>query len=280
MIQDEDLKQFYSKLNIRELKYRINNVFNMGFEFSTLFKYANKDKISQFKERLRLFKENYKINNYALYIANKYINKTHITNAEILKVLLLVEYAEYYNKEYDKQLELFRKISKKVVLYENKKLKNKKRKMYNYEDAVLIHILAMPNNLGTTWEEYVNTITDYYANQVYNQAVIDIRLDKLKVHDDMLNKQNKRLLNYKPEKKDKFNGQIDNEIAHIITQTQLDMYRYYGIEKVRVMGILDTHTCEICEQYIGKIYNRDNIEIGVHIGSHYGCRCYLEAWKV
>ena len=57
------------------------------------------------------------------------------------------------------------------------------------------------------------------------------------------------------------------------------IFEYYGVKKVRIAGVLDNRTCEICEQYIGKIYDLKDIVVGEQISSHYNCRCYLQPWS-
>ena len=137
----------------------------------------------------------------------------------------------------------------------------------------------MPNNLGVTWDENIASIVDYNSDQCYKQAVIDLRNDDLKVDTKLIENQTKREINYKPTSSNKFSGQIDNEIAFIINETKRQVYKYYGIKKVIIKGVLDEKTCEVCEQYIGKIYNIGDIVVGEQIGSHPSCRCYIEAYS-
>lgn len=287
---DEQLKKYYRqhKINDRELEYRINNIFNMGFEFSTLYNYANNNILRQFKTRLKLFKENYTKNDYVSYMVNKYQNRTRVKNNEILRMMLLMEYAEVYQKNYNNQLAMLDDISQYVVKITNEEVlkmsKNRlkrrfKRHPFIYEHIFLLHFLALPNNLGVTWDEHIASIIDYNSNQAYKQAVIDLRNDNLKVDTKLIENQTKREINYKPTSSNKFSGQIDNEIASIINETKKQVYKYYGIKKVRIKGVLDEKTCEICEQYIGKIYNIDDIVVGEQIGSHPSCRCFLEPWS-
>lgn len=291
---DSELKEYLKKhkTNDRELEYRIQNVFNMGFKFSSLYDYANTKVLKQFKTRIRLFKENYTKNDYVSYMVNKYQNRTHVKNNEILRIMLLMEYAEVYQKNFDNQLVMFNQISKEITkqtvaeveslmkVKQKRRFKRKfKRHPFVYEHIFLLHFLAMPNNLGATWDEYIASIVDYNSNQVYKQAVIDLREDKLQVHPDMIEKQTKRDINYKPSSSNRFSGQIDNETAFIINEMKRQVYEYYGIRKVRIKGVLDERTCEICEQYIGKIYDIDDIKVGIQVGSHINCRCYIEAWE-
>ncbi|MBR4486112.1 hypothetical protein IKS57_01915 [bacterium] len=286
---DEQLKEYQRKhkTNDKELEYRIQNVFNMGFKFETLYNYANNTILRQFKTRIRLFKEKYTKNNYVSYLVNKYENRTRIQNSEILRIMLMMEYAEVYEKNYENQLAMFDEIAQNITKVTNIEVKPKlplrkrfKSKPFVYEHIFLLHILAMPNNLGVTWDEHTASIIDYNAEQCYKQAVIDLREDKLRVHNDLIENQTKREINYKPASNNIFSGQIDNEIAFVINEMKRQVYEYYGVTKVRVKGILDEKTCEICEQYIGNIYDINDIVIGKQVGSHINCRCYIEAWSV
>lgn len=287
---DDQLKKYLSKhkTNDRELEFRIQNVFNMGFEFSTLYSYANNSILRQFKTRIRLFKENYTKNDYVSYMVNKYQNRIRIKNNEILRMMLLMEYAEVYQKNYNNQLAMFDDISQYVVKITNEeifkmsksRLKRKfKRHPFVYEHIFLLHFLAMPNNLGVTWDEHIASIVDYNSNQTYKQAVIDLRNDDLKVDTKLIENQAKREINYKPSSNNIFSGQIDNEIAFVLNEMKRQIYKYYGVKKVIVKGILDEKTCEICEQYIGKTYNIDDIVVGEQVGSHINCRCVLQVWS-
>lgn len=287
---DKQLLKYYRKHRDidRELEYRIQNVFNMGFEFSSLYQYANLNVLRQFKTRIRLFKENYTKNDYVSYLIDKYKNRTRIKNNEILRVMLLMEYAEVYQKNYNNQLALFDEISEHVTemtiqeikpLLKGRKKRQFKRHPYVYEHMALLHFLAMPNNLGVTWDEHIASIVDYNSDQVYKKAVIDLRNNDLKVDKKLIENQTKREINYKPTSSNTFSGQIDNEIAFIINETKRQVYKYYGIKKVIIKGVLDEKTCEVCEQYIGKIYNIDNIIVGEQIGSHINCRCYIDGYS-
>ena len=59
----------------------------------------------------------------------------------------------------------------------------------------------------------------------------------------------------------------------------MQIFHKYGIKIVRVMGVLDEKTCEICDEYIGKECPIDEVVIGKQVSSHINCRCYLEPVK-
>lgn len=293
---DKKLLNYYRKHRDidEELEYRIQNVFNMGFEFSSLYQYANSNVLRQFKTRIKMFKEKYNKNDYVSYLIDKYKNRTRIKNNEILRIMLLMEYAEVYQKNYNNQLALFDEISEHVTeitiqeikpLLKGRKKRQFKRHPYVYEHIFLLHFLAMPNNLGVTWDEHIASIIDYNSDQCYKQAVIDLRelqtkpKETLEVHVDLIDKQTKREIDYRPANKNTFTGQIDNEMAYIINEMRRQIYEYYGVKEVRIKGILDERTCEKCEGYIGQIFKLEDIEVGEQVGSHFNCRCYIEAWS-
>ena len=289
---DEQLKKYLKehKINDKELEFRIQNVFNMGFEFSTLYQYANNSVLRQFKTRLRLFKENYTKNDYVAYMVNKYQNRTRIKNNEILRIMLMMEYAEVYQKNYDNQLAMFDEISQSIVKVTNAEvepmLKGRKRKLrrhpFVYEHIFLLHFLAMPNNLGVTWDEHVASIVDYNSDQCYKQAIIDLREDKLQVHTDLIEKQTKREINYKPTRTDdKFFGQIDNEVTYLVNQERVQIFKYYGITKVIFKALIDERTTEECREMNGKVFNIDDLVLGENLPPiHFNCRSVIEAYKV
>lgn len=290
---DEQLKKYLKKhkANDRELEYRIQNVFNIGFEFSTLYQYANNDILKQFKTRIRLFKENYTKNDYVSYMVNKYQNRMRIKNNEILKIMLMMEYAEVYQKNYDSQLAMFDEISQSIVKETNAEVEHisrgrRKRRFrrhpFVYEHIFLLHFLAMPNNLGVTWDEHIASIVDYNSDQCYKQAVIDLREDKLEVHRDLIEKQTKREINYKPARlDDKFFGQIDNEVTYLVNQERVQIFKYYGITKVIFKALIDERTTEECREMNGKVFNIDDLVLGENLPPlHYNCRSVIEAWSV
>lgn len=290
---DEKLKEYLKgqRKNDIELEFRIQNVFNMGFEFSSLYQYANNDILKQFKTRLRLFKENYTKNDYVSYMANKYQNRTRIKNNEILRMMLMMEYAEVYEKNSTTQLAMFDEIAQGVTktaiaeveaITKSRKRRKFRRHPFVYEHIFLLHFLAMPNNLGVTWDEHIASIIDYNSNQTYKQAVIDLREDKLKVHPELIEKQTKRELTYKSNRlDDKFYGQIDNEVTYLVNQERVQIFKYYGITKVQFKAVIDERTTEECREMNGKVFNIDDLVLGENLPPlHYNCRSIIEAWSV
>ena len=290
---DKKLLNYYRKHRDidKELEYRIQNVFNMGFEFSSLYQYANSNVLRQFKTRIKMFKEKYNKNDYVSYLIDKYKNRTRIKNNEILRIMLLMEYAEVYQKNYNNQLSLFDEISEHVTeitiqeikpLLKGRKKRQFKRHPYVYEHMALLHFLAMPNNLGVTWDEHIASIVDYNSDQVYKRAVIDLRNNDLKVDRKLIENQTKRELTYKSSRlDDKFYGQIDNEVTYLVNQERVQIFKYYGITKVQFKALIDERTTEECREMNGKVFNIDDLVLGENLPPlHYNCRSVIEAWSV
>ena len=103
---------------------------------------------------------------------------------------------------------------------------------------------------------------------MYNAIVVEYKEEK-KTIKEVLDRQENRIVN------PKLKGTLDNQIDFITSYSQMQIFYKYGIKIVRVMGVLDEKTCEICDEYIGKEYPIDEIVIGKQVSSHISCRCYL-----
>jgi SPP1 gp7 family putative phage head morphogenesis protein len=198
----------------------------------------------------------------------------------------MMEYAEVYMKDYEEQIKMYDRISigvtkATIAEVEPKIPRRKRRHPYVYEHIFLLHFLAMPNNLGVAWDEHVASIIDYNSDQCYKQAVIDLREDKLKVHPDLIEKQTKREINYKPNRlEDKFFGQIDNEATYLVNQERIQIFKYYGIKKVQFKAQIDERTTEKCREMNGKVFDIDKLVLGENLPPlHYNCRSIIEAYS-
>lgn len=59
------------------------------------------------------------------------------------------------------------------------------------------------------------------------------------------------------------NTLIRTETAQICTRAEMDCYDELGVEKYRILETLDGKTCEICADMDGKIFTKDEFEVGV-----------------
>lgn len=266
----EEYKKEYDK-NKMKLMDEINDIYGR-FDYDTLRKY-NTD-LSRFKRETSEVIEQDILTPYQLYMARKWLLKRRIRNMDLLLWYLIYKYAyfNYLTKELERMT--FYKVNEMFVYETEKQCKKITGKDYKMDYKKLTdEALLEPNNLGYIWETYKDSTVDFNANEMYNEIVIGLKQDKKPIIEEVINRQENRLI------KKNLQGSMENQIDFITSYSQLQIFNKYGIEKVRVMGTLDEKTCEICDNYIGKIFKTEDIVIGEHISSHINCRCYLEAWE-
>lgn len=59
------------------------------------------------------------------------------------------------------------------------------------------------------------------------------------------------------------NTLIRTETAQICTRAEMDCYDELGVEKYRILETLDGKTCDICADMDGKIFTKDEFEVGI-----------------
>ena len=59
------------------------------------------------------------------------------------------------------------------------------------------------------------------------------------------------------------NTLIRTETAQICTRAEMDCYDELGVEKYRILETLDGKTCDICADMDGKVFNKNEFEVGV-----------------
>ena len=267
------------------LKDSIQNIFDMGFDYGKLTKYANNNDLNRFHRFLSKNRQYMSESNYALYTLDKYLKRSKITYKEILETMLLVEYAKFQYDMSDDRFDTFYNISETVVSEEIEKVEQMgyKKKPLKWTPFILTSLLLTPNNQGNTWQEYVAGVVIYNAEEIYKQALIDLRQNKpLNVnrneYREIFKRQQKREINKKlSDKNDKFMGQIDNEDNYLINQEKLYVYNYYGITKVRFVATIDDRTTDVCKSKDGNVYNIEDLVVGENLPPlHYSCRSTIE----
>lgn len=271
--QDKALEQYKKEYDKNKMKLidEINDIYGR-FDYDTLRKY-NTD-LSRFKRETSEVIEQDILTPYQRYMANKWLLKRRIRNMDILLWYLIYKYAyfNYLTKELERKT--FYEVNKMFVEETEKQCKRITGKDYKMDHKKLTEeALLEPNNLGYVWDTYKDSVVDFNANEMYNELVVGLKQDKQPIIEDVVNRQENRIV------KKNLMGALDNEIDFITSYSQLQIFQKYGIKKVRVMGILDEKTCEICDEYIGKEYKIEDLVIGEQISSHINCRCWLEPVK-
>ena len=266
--QDKALEKYrieYKK-NKLSLMDEINDI-KGRFDYDSLKKY-NTD-LRRFKKETTEAIQSGTLTSYQTYMARKWLLKTKIRNRDMLLWYLVYKYAyfNYLMKEIERKV--FYEVNKHFVEETEKQCQELTGKDYKLDYIKLTdEAMDEPNNLGYIWDVYKDSTTDYNANEMYNAIVVEYKEEK-KTIKEVLHRQENRIVN------PKLKGVLDNQIDFVTSYSQMQIFYKYGIKIVRVMGVLDEKTCEICDEYIGKEYPIDEIVIGKQVSSHISCRCYL-----
>lgn len=266
--QDKALEKYrieYKK-NKLTLMDEINDI-KGRFDYDSLKKY-NTD-LRRFKKETTEAIQSGALTSYQTYMAKKWLLKTKIRNRDMLLWYLVYKYAyfNYLMKEIERKV--FYEVNKHFVEETEKQCQQLTGKNYKLDYIKLTdEAMDEPNNLGYIWDVYKDSTTDYNANEMYNAIVVEYKEEK-KTIKEVLDRQENRIVN------PKLKGTLDNQIDFVTSYSQMQIFYKYGVKIVRVMGVLDEKTCEICDEYIGKEYPIDEIVIGKQVSSHINCRCYL-----
>lgn len=266
--QDKALEKYrieYKK-NKLTLMDEINDI-KGRFDYDSLKKYETD--LRQFKKETTEAIQSGTLTSYQTYMARKWLLKTKIRNRDMLLWYLVYKYAyfNYLMKEIERNV--FYEVNKHFVEETEKQCQQLTGKDYKLDYIKLTdEAMDEPNNLGYIWDVYKDSTTDYNANEMYNAIVVEYKEEK-KTIKEVLDRQENRIVN------PKLKGVLDNQIDFVTSYSQMQIFYKYGIKIVRVMGVLDEKTCEVCDEYIGKEYPIDEIVIGKQVSSHISCRCYL-----
>lgn len=266
--QDKALEKYrieYKK-NKLALMDEINDI-KGRFDYDSLKKYDTD--LRRFKKETTEAIQSGTLTSYQTYMARKWLLKTKIRNRDMLLWYLVYKYAyfNYLMKEIERKV--FYEVNKHFVEETEKQCQQLTGKDYKLDYIKLTdEAMDEPNNLGYIWDVYKDSTADYNANEMYNAIVVEYKEEK-KTIKEVLDRQENRIVN------PKLKGTLDNQIDFVTSYSQMQIFYKYGIKIVRVMGVLDEKTCEICDEYIGKEYPIDEIVIGKQVSSHINCRCYL-----
>lgn len=244
----------YHKIS-KQTQNRLQEIFNT-FNFTADNFYDIAD--SKIKSRINTYIEEWKekglIKGYFGVLANNIYKRTRVKNSEILELLIYGAYIEEQSKldKYEKQ-----------IMYEdanyyyqqgqtevNNRLPKNKRKMVSViPDAIFLALLDMANAKGYIWNQYVEVITKYNADQIYRQATIDIQQQKeLDITNDtyqnIIKRQGNSKLNVNG---DKISGDIDLTLIGINNQAKIQgIYSFDDKAKVRFVSVEDEVTTKMC----------------------------------
>lgn len=244
------------KKNQRILKDNIQDIFDrVKFNIEDLQNYADSREIDRFKRKILDIKETLPKGSYILYLADRYLGLSRISNREIIEYLIMLEYFDLSTKTSElTTINNIVGISYQQALNECKKVKKggniKPLSFYQ------IMIATIPNHLGWLWVDYIENEINYNTNQIFNEFVVQFNLgNELNVEDDIFKrifeKQQRSRINMVD---GKVSGALETHTDFIANQTYVEVGKDYGMEKVRFIGINDKKQTKMCESLNNKVF--------------------------
>ncbi len=233
-------------------------------EIDELYDIADRGKTNKFKRKITAtFDEiknvdnNLLDNSYVKFLAKSYLNKSRITNKDILLFLIMLEYLKLAIRLND--LELFNEIVSIAHKHSENECKKvlgqaKKTRPINVLNTLL---MTMPNHLGTIWSDYIQNEINYNANQLFKQIIIDIsQNNNIDLNSDIykriFEKQQRTHLNIN---EDKYSGGVDAQSVFLANQTILEVGKDYGMEKVMFISDMCGNVTKMCKNMHKMVFN-------------------------
>lgn len=251
----QNLKKIYNKIS-KQTQNRLQEIFDsIDFDFNNLYNIAD----TKTKKRINIYIEGWKdkglLTGYFGTLAKNIYNRTRVKNSEILELLIYGAYIEEQSKLNETELNIFKDVAN--YYYQqgqeevNETLPKKKRKIVSViPDAIFLALLDMPNAKGYVWQEYIEVITKYNADQIYRQMTIDLQQQKElditnDIYQNLIKRQQNSRLNING---DKISGAVDlqtiglNNLAKIEGIKSLD-----NKAKCKFIGINDEKQTDMCK---------------------------------
>jgi hypothetical protein len=228
-----------------------------------LYDIADNNKINKFKRKIiSTFDEIKNVDKpidskYIEFLAKSYLNKSRISNKDIMLFLIMLEYLKLALKTND--LELFNEI----ILIAHKHAENECKRVLGQDkktrpiNVLNTMLMTMPNHLGSIWSDYIQNEINYNANQLFKQIMIDIQQDnKIDLNSDVykkiFDKQQRTHLNIDG---DKYSGGVDAQTVFIANQTILEVGKDYDMEKVMFISDMCGNVTKMCKNMHKMVFN-------------------------
>src|SRR5574344_941273 len=231
-------------------------------EIDELYDIADNSKINKFKRKITATFDEIKNvdkpidNSYVEFLAKSYLNKSRITNKDILLFLIMLEYLKLALKLND--YELFSEIVSIAYKHAENECKTvlgkaKKIRPINVLNTLL---MTMPNHLGSIWSDYIQNEINYNANQLFKQIMIDISQNNdidlnSDIYKKIFDKQQRTHLNIDG---DKTSGAVETQTDFLVNKIIFEVGKDYGMEKCKFIGVGDDKQTKMCESLHGKIF--------------------------
>lgn len=250
----KELKRIYQKIS-KQTQNRLQEIFDsFDLDFNNLYSIAD----NKTKNRINVYIEQWKdkklLTGYFEILANSIYKRTRVKNNEILELLIYSAYIEEQSKLNEKELNIFKEDAN-YYYQEGQKEVNRGKTVSIIPDAVFLSLLDMTNSKGYNWNEYIETITKFNAEQIYRQAIIDIQQQKqIDVYNDvyqsLITRQQNAKLNIN---EDRISGNADLTLIGINNKAkEQGIYSFDSEAEVELVSIEDEKTTKMCKSLNGQ----------------------------
>ena len=255
-----ELKKVYNRIS-KQTQNELQNIFDSyKIDFEYLYNIADNKTLNRIKTKIEEWKDKGLLTGYFGMLANNIYKRTRVKNSEILELLIYGAYIEEQNKLEETELNIFKNVAnyyyQQGQIEVNNTLPKKKRKLISViPDAIFLALLDTPNAKGYVWNEYLESIIKYNADQIYRQATIDLQQQKElditnDIYQNLIKRQNNSRLNVN---RDTISGDVDLTLIGINNQAKLEgIYSFDDKAEVEFISIEDEKRTEMCKSLHGQ----------------------------
>lgn len=175
------LKKMYDKVS-KQTQNRLQDIFNsFSITFDKLYNVANTKTKNRVNSYIEEWKDKGLLTGYFGMLANNIYRRSRVKNSEILELLIYSAYIEEQEKIKETELNIFKEDANYYYnegINEVRETKGIQKKYSVIPDAIFLALLDTPNVKGWTYNEYIQTILKYNAEQIYRQYIIDLQQQK------------------------------------------------------------------------------------------------------
>ena len=246
----EQLKQLYNKTS-KQTQNRLQELFDtFNFTSENIYNIADNKTKKRINTYIESWKEQGLLTGYFGMLANNIYKRTRVKNSEILELLIYSAYIEEQNKLEEQE---------KQILYEDAnyyyqegiKEVEKKKKSSVIPMALFLALLDQPNYSGFNWKQYIEATIQYNTQQIYKQAILNMKQQKdLEIDSSefqtIIQRQNNQKLNIN---NDKISGAADMQMIGLNNLAKVEGIKEVAEDnsKVRFIAVEDDKTTLMCD---------------------------------
>lgn len=256
----KELKQIYNRTS-KQTQNKLQEIFDsFKVNSNNLYHIADNKTKNKVNTYIEEWKDKGFLTGYFGVLANNIYKRTRVKNSEILELLIYGAYIDEQSKLKQTELNTFKDVAnyyyqegQKEV---NKTLPKKERKIVSIiPDAIFLALLDMPNYSGYNWEQYIQTILQYNAQQIYKQVILNIQQQReLEIKNNeflrLINQQNNQKLCIKD---NKISGSVDMQMIGLNNLAKVEGIKEKDNNaKIKFIAITDGQETDMCYSLDGQ----------------------------